>query len=91
MTMTAGEVENAIGAKARELIAELVHGTVEEVLATKMMRLTPDAIDKMAKDAVAERVEKAFTNPRWGEPSEFRKVLAEVVESVIKKQLCPKN
>lgn len=80
------EVENAIGAKARELIAELVHGTVEEVLATKMMRLTPAVIDKMAAEAIQTRIQNVFVGQRWNEPSEFHKVLAEVAEKMIKEK-----
>ena len=88
------EIENAIGAKARELLAQLVEGMLEEILATKMVRLTPDAIDKLAKKAVEERVKQAFESPNsCGTTSQslFKKVLTETTEKLIRENLCQKK
>lgn len=80
-------LEREIDNRLNEMAAERIQGVIEEILKTKMERLTPEWLDKLASLAIKEKVKDFFGVASWGRPTEFQNMVAEITKKMIKDSL----
>lgn len=80
-------LEREIDNRLNEIAAERIHGVIEGILKTKMDRMTPEWLDKLASQAIKEKVGDFFRSSSWSSPSEFKKTVSEIAERMIKDSL----